>query len=130
MAPEPTIGRVVLYRSRVGGYDVPAVITATQDTLDPEGVELYRRTAGSDLDVDAQGVPPLSSPDHVHLTVFSPGLPGNDEPPKPMDRNAGGSYREWNVPLFEPHTVPDPRPGVQPAVAEPEPGTWRWPVMR
>jgi hypothetical protein len=31
------IGRTVLYRSRTGDYTVPAVVTATKDTLNPMG---------------------------------------------------------------------------------------------
>lgn len=121
--PEPSIGRVVIYRSKVGEYDVPAIITATQETLHPEGVELFRESGGSD------GVPPLSSPDHVHLTVLTPGL-SSSEPPKPLDANMGGTYREWNVPMFEPRQEQSPVPGTVPTPVDPDPGSWRWPVIR
>lgn len=88
-----TIGRTVLYRSRTGGYTVPAIITATQDTLGAEGVEKGH-------------VPPLTDPTHVHLTVFSPGKPGLrldaqdfvGRPDAPIAENVGGSYQEWDVP--------------------------------
>jgi hypothetical protein len=135
MPADPSIGRVVWYRSKVGAYDVPALITATQDTLSPEGVALYMRTRRADLqrgdvDLDAQGVPPLSGPDRVHLTVCSPGLPGNPARAG-LDLNAGGTYREWDVPLFEPSMRVSAHPAVGPQVPpEPEPGTWRWPVIR
>lgn len=121
---DPSIGRIVIYRSRVGGYDLPAIITATRETLHAEGVQRYRETGGQ------EGVPPLSSQDHVHLTVFSPGVPTNPEPPKPLDVNAGGSYREWDVPLFEAAVVVSPTPGVPAVPSEPSPGTWRWPERR
>jgi hypothetical protein len=68
---KPTIGRIVLYRSATGNYTCPAVVTATEDTLWPEGV--------------ARGdVPGLDSPLHVHLQVFTPG--------------DLGAYTEHNVP--------------------------------
>lgn len=135
MAQEATIGRIVTYRSRVGGYDLPAIITATEETLHEPGVELYRASAAPDLvargkvDLNAEGVPPLSSPDHVHLTVFSPGLPGNAEV-EGLDANRGGSYREWNVPLDEPTVTHSPVPGVASKTSEPRPGSWRWPERR
>jgi hypothetical protein len=134
--PDPAIGRIVWYRTKVGEYDLPAMITATQETLHAEGVALYlesRKTVpvamGSTVALDAQGVPPLSGPENVHLTVFSPGLPGNVERPG-LDANAGGSFREWDVPLFEPTNTLSPVPGSQPVPVEPEPGSWRWPVIR
>lgn len=39
-AMKPTIGRIVIYTSRTGDYEVPAIITATVDSLNPKGVEL------------------------------------------------------------------------------------------
>lgn len=116
------MGRIVIYRSKVGDYDLPAVITATVDTLAPAGVRRWRESGG------VEGVPRLSSRDHVHLTVFSPGAAGNPEPPAPLDRNVGGTYRQWDVPVFEPHSIADPRPGAQPEMAPVDPGSWRWPV--
>lgn len=116
----PTIGRIVLYRSRTGKYTVPAVVTATTETLNPEGVE-------------AGHVPPLSSEDHVHLTVFSPGKPGlrlgaedfkvPASASRPVDENVGGTYREWDVPPNDP-------PDGDGLTDEHAPGTWRWPVIR
>jgi hypothetical protein len=142
MAQNPSIGRIVVYRSRTGRYDVPAIITATTGTLDPQGVELFEESNGE------RGVPPLSSPDHVHLTVFTPGLPGfraqglhgagdtplaerdqsaRGEPRQGYGENTGGSYQEWNVPLDEPMPVHSPVPGVASVTPDPEPGSWRWP---
>lgn len=70
----PTIDRIVIYRSKRNPYDLPAIVTATVDSLWPDGV--------------ASGqVPPLSSPTHVHLHVLSPG--------------AESSYREHDVPFDE-----------------------------
>jgi hypothetical protein len=126
-----TLGRVVIYRSRTGRYDVPAIVTATPDTLDPQGVELYHSTNGE------KGVPPLDG-DNVHLTVLTPGLPGfraqglagegghrarrarsvadRPMPAQGYGENGGGTYQEWNVPY-------DARWDAQPG-----PGTWRWPT--
>lgn len=103
----PTIGRIVIYRSRTGDYDVPAIVTATQETLNPKGVE-------------AGFVPALSSEDHVHLTVFTPGMPGmrrsaedfKVESEHGVSENVAGCYQEWDIPF----------------VAEGSPGSWRWPV--
>lgn len=120
MSPEPqpvSIGRVVIYRSRTGRYDVPAIVTATEATLDPDGVA-------------SGGVPALSSPDHVHLTVLTPGMPGRrasaddfEVPPDlPISENVAGCYQEWDVPLAS----PAPGPYADDALPAP-PGTWRWP---
>lgn len=122
MQQRPSIGRIVIYRSRTGGYDVPAIVTATTATLNRTGVE-------------AGYVPDLTSPDHVHLTVLTPGIPGlgnvHEEPqfltqtsaraggePVPIQKNAGGTYQEWDIPMDAPE-------GVNPGPAA---GTWRWPV--
>jgi hypothetical protein len=146
MAADPSIGRVVVYRSRTG-FDVPAIIAATQDSLFEPGVRAYRESGGT------RGVPPLSSPDNVHLVVFSPGLP---QEPSPrwgeaasggrvhlheedcaasrgavlIDENMGGTFREWNVPLWEPMMMHSPQPGVMSTPAEPDLGSWRWPTIR
>jgi len=118
--PKPTIGRIVIYRSRTGDYDVPAVITATQETLNPKGVQLYIESDGK------KGVPPLSNDDRVHLTVLTPGLPGFDigeakfkvareHGPKSGIVNFAGSYQEWDIP----NDIDEPA----------APGTWRWPTL-
>lgn len=119
--PTPTIGRIVIYRSRTGDYDVPAIINATAETLNRKGVE-------------AGYIPDLSAHGNVHLTVFSPGVPGavpmgHEAPrftvestarihgePLPISQNQGGTYQEWDIPLNDP------------ATGEIAPGTWRWPV--
>lgn len=106
----PTIGRVVIYRSRTGEYDVPAIVTATRDTLNAAGVE-------------AGHVPALSSPQHVHLTVLTPGKPGlreeagdfRVESPHGRSENVAGTYQEWDI-------------GYCPDGSDPVPGSWRWPV--
>lgn len=106
----PTIGRIVIYRSRTGTYDVPAIITATTETLNPKGVE-------------AGHVPALSSEGHVHLTVFTSGQPGlrgdaDDflvESEHPVSENVAGCYQEWDIPFDAKRD------------AEVPPGTWRWP---
>lgn len=142
--PDPTIGRIVLYKVRAdAGYLVPAMITATVDTLHPGGPEAFRRSDGR------SGVPPLSSSDHVHLTVFSPGvpvvgpnsiplpddpLPQESLPPGASSLNLAGCYQEWDVPFWEPvaqSLAQQAVPGaVPPPPGEQAPGTWIWPVVR
>jgi hypothetical protein len=73
----------VVYRSKTGNYDVPAIVTATVDTLWSEGVE-------------RGDVEPLDSPQHVHLHVLTPG--------------AQGSYQEFNVPFADPAAPGAPAP--------------------
>jgi hypothetical protein len=56
----PSLCRSVIYRGRHGFHALrAAVVIATQDTLDPRGVE-------------AGAVPALDSQMHVHLHVFTP----------------------------------------------------------
>lgn len=116
---EPSIGRVVWYRSRTGKYTVPATIVSTKDTLYAGGVE-------------AGFVPPITSPSHVHLVVYTPGKPGKRGDAKdfvaredaPISENLCGVYQEWDVPFSE---VADANPDdgcEQPA------GTWAWPVIQ
>lgn len=105
----PTIGRVVIYRSRTGDYDVPAVVTATRPSLNPKGVQ-------------AGHVPGLDTDRHVHLTVLTPGRPGLrqgagdflTESPHGRSENVAGTYQEWNIEQAK-------------DAASPGPGTWRWP---
>ena len=103
-----TIGRVVIYRSKTGSYDLPAIVNCTVATLDPAGVA-------------AGHVPELTNPARVHLTVFTCGKQGTAREGNEVNNEAaGGSYQEFNIPQF-----------VAPAEGEPpqEPvaGTWRWP---
>lgn len=126
---KPSICRIVVYRSRTGDYDVPAIITATADTLNPKGVELFDRTDGE------QGVPPLSGEEFVHLTVFTPGLPGFDisqadfkvareHGPESGIINFAGCYQEWDIPFAELYDELYDDSGTA------APGTWRWPVVK
>lgn len=129
MTPAPSIGRIVVFRSRTGKYDVPAIITATTATLNPEGVAAYLRSqdlleAGDDAYTGRKGVPPLSSDDCVHLTVFTPGIPGqrgsaDDFLAAPstgiIGENVAGCYQEFDVPAST-------------GLGDPAPGTWRWPM--
>lgn len=118
MAPAPTIGRIVIFRSRTGKYEVPAIVTATGETLAPEGVAAFEASGGE------KGVPPLTGEQHVHLTVLTPGLPGQRgsaedfevQSAHPVQENVGGTYQEWDVPPDH-----DPFTGQLP-------GTWRWPA--
>lgn len=104
--PKPTIGRIVVYRSRTGKYSIPAIINCTVDTINPDGVE-------------AGHLPGLSSEDHVHLTVFTPGVPGMRggagdflvESPHGRGENVAGCYQEWDI-----------APGTGP-------GEWSWPQL-
>jgi hypothetical protein len=106
--PSPTLGRIVIYRSRTGDYDVPATVTATEGSLNPKGVELGH-------------IPPLSGERNVHLTCFTAGKPGLRRDAKDFkvesehgrSENVAGCYQEWDIPQTE--------------QANPEPGTWRWP---
>lgn len=108
---KPTIGRIVIYRSRTGDYDVPAIINAVQATLNPKGVELGH-------------VPDLSSDTHVHLTVFTPGKPGKRrtaddflvESEHGRSENVAGCYQEWDIPFVDVGGVITP-------------GSWRWPTV-
>jgi len=111
-----TIGRIVIFRSRTGNYDVPAIVTATLQTLSPKGVELGN-------------VPMLSSPEHVHLTVLTPGKPGlrrgaedfKVESPHGRSENVAGCYQEWDIPRWRSSLEHDP--------SQPTPGSWRWPEV-
>lgn len=115
--PGLSIGRAVTYRSRTGDYDVPAVVTATVDTLNPKGVE-------------SGNVPALSEPDCVHLTVFTPGKPGlregaedfKSESEHGRSENVAGCYQEWDIPQFE-----VAERGAEDEACEIVAGTWRWP---
>jgi hypothetical protein len=164
MPGDPTPGRIVLYRSRTG-FITPAIIVVAAENLMAAGVERYRGTGGR------YGVPPLSSMDHVHLVVFSAGLPeapgvtcqrcggpmgvgqagavaaGTEAEPGGVmhadpadcdaggrmlmrDSNMGGTFREWDVPLWEPQMTTPNVPGALPTAAEQAKGTWAWPVIR
>jgi len=104
------IGRAVTYRSKTGKYDLPAVVTATVATLDPEGVSLGH-------------VPELTSPSRVHLTVFTCGKAGTSRGDNPVNNEAaGGSYQEFNIPQFVVEEI-----GADQEAAEIVAGTWRWP---
>jgi hypothetical protein len=115
----PQIGTVVIYRSRTGRYDCPAVVVATAETLDPNGVELGH-------------VPPITNPsEHVHLVVLTPGIPGKRstatdflaQSPHGHRENVAGTYQEFDIP-FDP--VPPPDKTVHGEPTTPRPGTWRW----
>lgn len=98
----PTIGRIVIYRSKTADYDLPAIVTGTVESLDPVGLELGH-------------VAPLRDESCVHLTVFTCGRPGTSrEDNEPNPNVAGGTYQEVDIP-------PADEDG------EIAPGTWRWP---
>jgi hypothetical protein len=102
----PTLGRIVWYRSKTGNYDLPAIITATAETLDPTGVELGH-------------VPALTGYNAVHLSVQTCGLPGTARPGnEPNPTIAGGTYPEYDIPQAEELDIDE----------VPAPGTWRWPA--
>lgn len=113
--PRPTIGRVVLYRSKTGRYTLPADIAVTVDTI-------YRPAVDAGFMVD------LTDTLHVHLIVKTAGLQGArlpDTDPSIAAQAAGGTYQEHNIPFWLP---PD---GWMPPSAgdysDQEPGTWTWP---
>lgn len=119
---KPTLGRIVIYRSRTGAYSVPAIINCTTDSLNPVGVEKGH-------------IPDLESEEHVHLTVFTPGKPGlrvgaddfKVQSKEPVSENVAGCYQEWNIPHDENDPTPPPAAVEQEAPPEQAPGTWRWP---
>ena len=107
-AAAPTVGRIVVYRSKTGKYSIPAIISATVDTL-------YR------LAVDEGHVSDLTDESHVHLTAFTPGFSGHRNSTTSVEQAAaltarstpaGGSYQEFDVPYDESGETP---------------GTWSWP---
>lgn len=93
------IGEAVHFVSRTGAYEVPAVITCTQATLNPAGVK-------------AGFIPGLEA-DEVHLTVFTPGSTGKSPRAGATDflhrskheqefgrsESQGGTYCEWGITL-------------------------------
>lgn len=120
ITPTPSIGCIVIFRSRTGQYDVPAIITATVDSLNPLGVQAFEKSGGK------AGVPGLSGDRCVHLTVFTPGLPGQRASAEDfiaapstgiIGENVAGCYQEFDVPEADPMST----------VSEAA-GTWRWPV--
>jgi hypothetical protein len=100
---KPTIGRIVIYRSHIGDYDLPAIVTATVETPNR-------------ADVEKGYVPELSSAEHVHLTVFTPAVPG-----------VGSIYQGWDVPPAAPVEGKGFIESQATPAGEPGPGTWRWP---
>jgi hypothetical protein len=110
---KPTIGRIVIYRSRTGDYDCPAIVAGTIDTLNQKNV-------------DAGLLPGCSSSTNVHLVVFTPGPPGKRATaedfkvpaPHGIAENVGGVYQEWDIPQAKPLVGEDI-----------EPGSWRWPKV-
>lgn len=100
----PQIGQIVVYRSKTGAYDVPAIVNCTTDTISEKGVELGH-------------VPPLSGNQCVHLTVFTPGRPGTAREGNQVNRaQTSGTYQEWDVHLADTAFSDD---------GEPQPGSWR-----
>jgi hypothetical protein len=67
---KPTVGRIVHYRAKTRGYTLPAIVTATAGSLDPDGIAMGH-------------IPALDSEEHVHLHVFTAG--------------AQVGYQEFNV---------------------------------
>lgn len=119
----PTIGRIVIYRSRTGLYSCPAVICATQATLYQPNVE-------------AGHLPDLSSDTHVHLSVFTPGKPGHvsaetaaQHPELIRDPAPAGLYQEWDIPQWDwtRDEEPSSREGHWSYDEQPA-GTWAWPA--
>ena len=120
MSDQPTIGRIVHYRTdgRNGlVYDLPAIVTCTRDSHPGD----YPGGGRNPLPVPSLG--------HVHLTVFTPGGFGTKvatlHTPTATDADyvdaqeltpGSGTYVEWNVPenFVDGGNV--------------ESRTWRWPV--
>lgn len=107
---KPSLGRIVIYRSRTGNYSCPAMVVATRETLHIPNVE-------------AGWIPNITDETNVHLVVFSAGKPGQGRTIMDAEKdflvksehgvsvNTSGTYQEWDIPY-------DPSGG---------PGTWSWP---
>ena len=81
---KPTIGRIVLYRGKLGLQCLrPAIITCTKGTLNPTGM-----------------IRVLDSDTHVHLHVFTP--------------SEQGSFTELNIPQSSDPTDPEPGTWIWP----------------
>jgi hypothetical protein len=111
---QPTIGRIVIYKSKTGDYVMPAIIAATTATLHRPNVE-------------AGHIPDLDSDTHVHLIVFTTGIPGevstNTAEQRPelvmpdrVNRPFGGTFQEWNIPQSQAAEN-----------VEHDAGSWFWP---
>lgn len=121
---KPSVGRIVLYRSKTGTYTVPAIVSCTERSLNPAGV-------------DAGAIPALSGEDHVHLTVLTPGSPGKRIPgveipealaPHGVAPAMGGSYNEWDIRPSLDEDGEIARRTEDATNAAFEPGTWAWPA--
>lgn len=117
---KPSLGRIVLYRSRTGNYTCPAMITAVTESLYLPNVE-------------AGFIEPLSSELHVHLDVSTPGKPNvrRDAPDfiaredKVVYPNIGGHYQEFDVEFWDPSTAK--WEGTAWKLTDQPAGTWTWP---
>jgi hypothetical protein len=151
---KPTIGRIVWYRTdgRNGlEYDLPAIITCTQDTHpgdyivhEPRCASLLDLAEDDDEDPSCDCTPttksnPLPVPEsdsHVHLTIFTPGGFGSEVTDVSGDLQHGdlGTGRAFvGAHSFTPGSgtyvewnVPDGNTYVNDT---PKPRSWRWPVM-
>src|SRR5687768_13484282 len=106
------------------------MITATTASLNPAGVAAFEKSV-QEFITERKGVPPLSSDTHVHLTVFTPGIPGQRAtagdflvPPSTgiIGENVAGCYQEFDVPHDE---LPPDGKIVAGERSEPAAGTWR-----
>lgn len=139
--PTPLLGDLVIYRSRTGDYSLAAIVTATVHSINPVGVERGQ-------------VPPLSTDAHVHLAVFTPGLPPVAtpqsthvviDPERPLGKRMlppdteledgkflaltalGGTYAEFDIPLWDGDDQFSRGAGLPPYgdhLARQAPGTW------
>ncbi len=89
-AAAPTIGRIVVYRSKMANYVLPAIISATVETLHRPAVE-----EGHLSD--------LTDESHVHLVVFTPGYPGD---PGHRSASFAGVSGEYDVAYDETGETP------------------------
>lgn len=92
------LGQPVIYRSKTGDYSLSAIVTATTASINLKGVE-------------AGYVPPLTDEDHVHLVVFTPGLPPLETPAhtsKVIDRTQPLGTREFPAAISMPPSMTAP----------------------
>ena len=138
----PTLGRIVLFRSRTGQYTVPAMVNCTTRSINPDGVAAGR-------------IPLLHDDFSVHLAVLTPGIPpagvgsranatdfvapsraevvaGHTDAGEfittgaAVGENLGGTYQEWDVPYWEPVGADAARWQLHQYDVQPA-GTWAWP---
>lgn len=113
----PTIGRIVTYR-HPRGYDVPAIVVATVESLAAANGRL--RKDATKFPLEDREIRPLSGPCHAHLTIFTATTTAEHGTGRARDVPCAGEMP--NVTDFE-----DARDDVD---EWPAANTWRWPELQ